>query len=886
MVASNEAACPRTVVIAGTSSGVGKSSITLAVLSALRRRGLTVQAFKVGPDLLDPSYHETASGRPSVNLDGWMLNKEQCLAAFHRRAAGADVCVVEGVMGLYDARDGKSEEGSTAQMAKWLGAPAVLVLDCFALARSAAAMVKGYVDYDPALRLEGVILNRVGGDAHTQWLREAVEASGVDTRVLGGIPQDESLASCERALAGELPKALAAALAGMAEEHIDLDALLAIAATARPPPPPPPGEDAEAEAPAVGLPAAVEVGERARVRIGVARDAAFGFYYAENLRLLEAAGAELVPFSPLSGALPERCAGLYIGGGCPELHARALAAQRPLMAAVRAFAGAGGVVYAEGGGLVFLSQSLQPHGELPAAMAGVFPFRTAMAEDRPKIGYVEVTPTAACPLFPPGPPARGHVHHCSEILQEHVVGGFANGAARGALGRPAPRSSSGAGWAAGYSARMQAPGAEAILEGFSWRCVLASYVHLHFGSRPDLAHSLVARCAAVDVATVSAATRAAASAAARAASPEYCRPRRAYSTTTSPEHAPPPASRSRGGAMPHVWSSPNLAAALARSEGAEHGASGSASADALAGASAAMTRAMAGASAMDHSASVDGLVPPHWKPPGAVRPRSPSTTLTRPYSCDNLCPRSPPASPPPPEPGSPPRGPDGPAEALARAGLAGGASPTRLLVLDPRSLADVLDGVLEVGVAAGVTTEAVRLVERLRARLRAVAAAVARAPRRPRALTLTRLGPQPAAAGGQWLAEMEELAGAAAERPEALGSAAALGWDEVREYAPEVLVLAPDLAPARALGEVGALAGLPGWWALPAVKSGRVFLADGALYRRVGPRVVEGAEALARMLHPDLVPWRCPDKAVLKLALHGGQRCRQRLLANYFQPYA
>ncbi len=178
----------------------------------------------------------------------------------------------------------------------------------------------------------------------------------------------------------------------------------------------------------------------------------------------------------------------------------------------------------------------------------------------------------------------------------------------------------------------------------------------------------------------------------------------------------------------------------------------------------------------------------------------------------------------------------------------------------------------------------------MRGRLRAVAAATARAPRRPRCVTLTALGGRPAA-GGAWLAELEELAGAAPERPEGGGGgggggAAALSWDAVREYAPEVLVLAPEGPPGAALAGVGALAGLPGWWALPAVKAGRVFLTDGAPLTRPGPRLAEGAEALARMLAPEQAAWRCPDKAVLKLALHGGQRCRQRLLANYFQPYA
>ena len=188
-------------------------------MTACRRRGFTVQAFKIGPgkshhsltmvqfvrqaeaatkpaltaDFLDPLHHEAATGRPSINLDGWMLNKEQNLASFHRHAADADICIVEGVMGLFDGRDGMTEAGSTAELAKWLGAPVLLVMDCWSMARSAAAMVKGYQEFDPDLNLAGVIFNKVGSSAHSQWLSEAVQSTGVTTKVFGGVPKVHKL---------------------------------------------------------------------------------------------------------------------------------------------------------------------------------------------------------------------------------------------------------------------------------------------------------------------------------------------------------------------------------------------------------------------------------------------------------------------------------------------------------------------------------------------------------------------------------------------------------------------------------------------------------------------------------------------------------------------
>ncbi|KAL3138055.1 hypothetical protein ABBQ38_005288 [Trebouxia sp. C0009 RCD-2024] len=439
-------------------------------------------------DFLDPLHHEAATGRPSINLDGWMLNKEQNLASFHRHAADADICIVEGVMGLFDGRDGMTEAGSTAELAKWLGAPVLLVMDCWSMARSAAAMVKGYQEFDPDLNLAGVIFNKVGSPAHSQWLSEAVQSTGVTTQVFGGVPKDDSIAIKERYLGLHMPhevqalQAHLAKLADLVEAHLDMEQVFETAATAQVPP-----------APRQVKAAAYVKNGRQHVRIGVAKDGAFSFYYNDNLRLLEEAGADLVFFSPIEDCLPANLGGLYLGGGYPEKYALELSGNKMLLAAVKAFAEAGGVVYAECGGLIYLSQSIQPLQEQPVSLAGLFPFRTQMTKDKMKMGYIEVETQKACNLFPPNCKARGHVYHFSEILQEKVVGGFTHG--------PGTELE----WQTGYQATMQVPGAEAVPEGYTWKNVLASYVHLHFGSAPQLASSLVARCHAVDLQAVNAA---------------------------------------------------------------------------------------------------------------------------------------------------------------------------------------------------------------------------------------------------------------------------------------------------------------------------------------------------------------------------------------------
>ena len=396
----------RGLVIAGTQSGVGKTTVTLGLLYALGRRGLKVQPFKVGPDFIDPGHHTRAAGRVCRNLDGWMLSREANLALFRRQAREADVAVVEGVMGLFDGYDGASEAGSTAQMAKWLGLPVLLVVDARAMARSAAALVHGFASFDPDLSLAGVVFNRIGSAAHLEYLKQALSClQGV--RGFGGLPRDQELAIPERHLGlataedHPLDEAYLEHLADLLEAHLDLEGLLAALPLLTLP---------EEPAPAAAPPL---------VRLGVARDRAFCFYYPENLELLAGFGAELVPFSPLEDReLPAELDGIYLGGGYPELYAAQLAANDGLKQALKEAAAGGLPIYAECGGLMYLAREIQDLEGRVHPMAGVFPLAVRMLPRLKALGYREITLTAPGLLGPAGTTARGHEFHYSEIAGE------------------------------------------------------------------------------------------------------------------------------------------------------------------------------------------------------------------------------------------------------------------------------------------------------------------------------------------------------------------------------------------------------------------------------------------------------------------------------------
>ncbi|MFI9329976.1 cobyrinate a,c-diamide synthase [Kitasatospora sp. NPDC052868] len=450
------------LVIAAPSSGSGKTTVATGLIAALAARGLAVSPHKVGPDYIDPGYHALAAGRPGRNLDAFMCGPERIAPLFLHGAAGADVAVVEGVMGLFDGASGRGELASTAHVAKLLKAPVVLVVDASSQSRSVAALVHGFASWDPQVRLAGVILNRVASDRHEQLLREALE-EGSGVPVLGAVRRSAAVATPSRHL-GLIPaversaQALQAVrdMGELVASSVDLDALLALARTA----PPLDGVpwDAAAEVAAV---AGTAVGAP---RIAMAGGAAFSFSYAENAELLAAAGAEVVPFDPLhDDALPEGTAGLVIGGGFPELYVRELSANAGLRSAIAALAGRGAPIAAECAGLLYLGRELDG---LP--MCGVLDTAARMTE-RLTLGYREAVALHDSPLGPAGTRVRGHEFHRTVCEP-------------GAGERPAW------GWRLPTGSRT---------EGFTAGGVHASYLHLHWAGSPQLAASFVAAAAAI-----------------------------------------------------------------------------------------------------------------------------------------------------------------------------------------------------------------------------------------------------------------------------------------------------------------------------------------------------------------------------------------------------
>jgi cobyrinic acid a,c-diamide synthase len=402
-------------------------------MRALAARGLSVAPFKIGPDYIDPSHHRAAAGRPSRALDTWLLSADAVLHVFARGTSGADIGIIEGVMGLFDGRAGPPPDGSTAEVATLLQAPIILVLDARAMAQTAGAIVLGLTSAVPGVRVSGVILNRVAGEGHAAMCRTAIEdMAGI--RVLGWLPRDPAIGVPERHLGllqAEEQTVDFDRLVGLVNAHIELDALLDIARSA-------PALDVSATPATVTTPRAV---------IGVARDAAFSFYYEDSLDLLRAHGAEIKFFSPLTDTAPPEDAGLlYFGGGYPELHAAALAGNTTMIQAVRAFRGK---IYAECGGFMYLCEG----------MAGIIP---AVAEMSPTLtlGYRELEVLADSPLAVKGQRLRGHEFHYSTITSRQPL-------------PPAYRLPDGR------------------TEGVLTENVLASYVHVHLGSDPQLAERLV-----------------------------------------------------------------------------------------------------------------------------------------------------------------------------------------------------------------------------------------------------------------------------------------------------------------------------------------------------------------------------------------------------------
>jgi cobyrinic acid a,c-diamide synthase len=436
---------PRVVVVGAPASGSGKTTVATGLMAALARRGTVVAPFKVGPDYIDPGYHTLAAGRPGRNLDPVLVGAAQIAPLARHGSAGAQIAVVEGVMGLFDGRlaDGA---GSTAHVASLLGAPVVLVVDCRGQSRSLAALLHGFRSFDPAVRLAGVVLNRVGSARHEDVLRAAAEEVGLP--VLGALPRRDALAVPSRHLglvtAAEHGAAATAAVDAMAElvaAHVDLDAVVALAS-------PLPAGPAWSAADAVGGRERISGREHRHPRTAVFGGQAFTFGYAEHVELLAAAGAQVVVVDPLRDeGLPVGTTALVLPGGFPEEHVAALGANAPMRAAVRALAASGAPVHAECGGLLYLCESLDG-----APMCGVLPAVAAMT-GRLTLGYREALALSDSPVCAAGERVTGHEFHHSALT---------------------PR----AGTAAAWAWRGGAP------EGFVAGGVHASFLHTHPAGRP------------------------------------------------------------------------------------------------------------------------------------------------------------------------------------------------------------------------------------------------------------------------------------------------------------------------------------------------------------------------------------------------------------------
>ncbi len=426
-------------------SGVGKTTVATGLMAALRARGHRVAAAKVGPDFIDPGYHALATGRPGRNLDSWICGEDAIEPLAARAAGGADMLVIEGVMGLFDGAAGDGPVASTASIARLLEAPVVLVVDASATHRSVAAVVHGFATFEPDVRLAGVVLNRVGGPGHLELLRGAL--SGLGVPLLGALDRDDALAWRDRHL-GLVPvveqeaavRASLARLAGIVAASIDLEAVVAVARAA------PTRSVADAPLP---TPAG-------RARVAVAGGRAFSFLYQDNLEALAAAGADVVAFDPLADpALPEGTDALYVGGGFPEVWAPELAANEPLLADVRARVAGGLVTWAECGGMLWLARSLD---DVP--LAGALGAEGAMTA-RLTLGYRTATALRDSPVAPTGAVLRGHEFHYSALCPP--------GDALDVHGR-----------------RGRALG------GYAGATLLASYLHLHLGGDPTPARRFVA----------------------------------------------------------------------------------------------------------------------------------------------------------------------------------------------------------------------------------------------------------------------------------------------------------------------------------------------------------------------------------------------------------
>ena len=438
------------IVIAGTSSGTGKTTLTLGLLYALKKRGIDVQPYKCGPDYIDSGLHSRVSGKSCRNLDSFLLTRDVILELFERKSAEASFSLIEGVMGLFDGVGGDSDEGTTAHVAKILSAPVILVIDAGKMAGSAGAMALGYKEFDDRLNMTGCILNGIASESHYRTAKQAIEGrAGVS--VLGYLKKDKSLFLPERHL-GLLPASelelheYIEKLAELIEKTVDIDAVIEKAKSAGP-------------LPSFQKSLFGEPEKKKTVTLAVASDKAFHFYYEDNLDIMKHYGVELIRFSPLkSEQIPPSADGVYIGGGFPEVFASELAKNNRLKEDLKVKSEAGMPIYAECGGLMYLMDKLVDFDGNEFPMTGIFPGIVRMGEGLRMFGYHHIESIHSNIISRKGDKIRGHIFHWSyvENMPKTAISAFKV-------------------FKEGREEKFQ-------LDGFSKGNTLASYVHVHFGS--------------------------------------------------------------------------------------------------------------------------------------------------------------------------------------------------------------------------------------------------------------------------------------------------------------------------------------------------------------------------------------------------------------------
>ena len=445
------------VVIAAPMSGSGKTTVVTGLLAAMRARGVKAQSYKLGPDYIDPGYHSLASGRPAHNLDTWLVSKERLADIFISTMADADVAVIEGVMGLYDG--GKNGVSSTAEIAKLLKAPVLLVVNAKSMGESAAALVMGFKQYDPEINLAGVILNRLGSDTHRAMIEEALEKMGVP--VFGAIKRNDAMTMPERHL-GLVPVEENARERETVEEigrvvgrSVDIERVVALAKSA------PPIEEGRGFSKSV----------QSKARVAVARDEAFSFYYPESLAVLRQKGADIIFFSPLHDSELPDADGLILGGGFPEMFAKELYQNESMRASIKAVAEKGMPIYAECGGFMYLMRQVTDFDGDAFPMLGVIPGEVVMNKKLQTVGYVSAEMERDTVLGPKGTVLRGHEFHFSSECEPEPNADYPRAFTFRKTRNPAP-------YAAGYAKGN----------------ILGSYLHLHFAGAEDAAASFVAAC--------------------------------------------------------------------------------------------------------------------------------------------------------------------------------------------------------------------------------------------------------------------------------------------------------------------------------------------------------------------------------------------------------